>query len=313
MLCCLGAAFALSACGQRKLNSSTEAWLYGSSTETTYISATPTPTPASWTPAPTLTPTPAITAAPAATPAPTAEPTPTPYLPTPTPYIEEIATTTELPGTVNGDEVNFRQYPTTDSIILNSYDRGKEVTILGYGNGWTKVLADGYTGYIKSEYVLAGTSDVSAGEDDISVFVDAMTVSSQGSSDLSAIQERILALTNAERTAAGLSALSYDARLQSTADTRAIEQASLFSHTRPDGSDWSTAFPISSYYFLGENLAMCDGILTDESFASSCVKWWMNSEDHKANILNSYYTVTAVGVYVSGGNMYAVQEFGTPY
>lgn len=309
----------LSACRQRKPDDAIWNWLYNDTAapqSTTFVSATPTPAPVAWTPAPTPTPTPALTAAPAPTPAPTPVPTPTP-----TPQPEEIPTTMSQSGQVNGDEVNFRQYPSTSAIILNAYDRGKELTILGTGNGWTKVLIDGYTGYIKSEFVTTTNSGILppaetpyiTTNDDISVFVDRSTVAATGSANLSIIQQRILELTNAERANAGLAALNYDSRLQGTADLRAAEQASLFSHTRPDGSDWSTAFPIGVYYFLGENLAMCDGLLTDDSFASSCVKWWMNSEDHRANILNASYTAIAVGVYISGNNMYAVQEFGTPY
>ena len=72
-------------------------------------------------------------------------------------------------------------------------------------------------------------------------------------------------------------------------------------------------YPANAYYFSGENLASCDGILTDESFASSCVKWWMESESHRANILNPNYTVMAVGVAITANGMYAVQEFATPY
>ena len=186
------------------------------------------------------------------------------------------------------------------------------LTILGTENGWSKVQIDGVTGYVKAEYI----SDIPVQETygEMSVFTDTTSVvGAAGTNNFSSIQSMIMRLTNDQRAAYGLPALSYDYGLQATADTRAAEQPLSFSHTRPNGSDWSTAYPANAYYFSGENLASCDGILTDESFASSCIKWWMESESHKANILNPNYTVMAVGVAITQNGMYAVQEFATPY
>ena len=36
------------------------------------------------------------------------------------------------------------------------YDTGKMVSILGTENGWTEIIANGVTGYVKSEYVVRG-------------------------------------------------------------------------------------------------------------------------------------------------------------
>ena len=308
----------LSGCGRRKMSAATEAWLFSDTggtvtPQSTSEAAAPASTPVVWTPAPTVTPTPFV--APTPSPFPTYSPMPT-QEPVPTPSTQEIATTTNKQGWVNGNDVNFRELPGTSSDVITGYDRGKELTILGYANGWTKVLIDGRVGYIKSEYV----SDVYVAPDNaevsgsqVSVYTDTTVIAGTSSNNYYAIESRIIQLTNEQRTANGLPALTPDARLQTVADTRAAEQAISFSHTRPDGSDWSTAFPVGTFYFLGENLASCDSILTDESFASSCVKWWMESDDHRANILNSLYTSIAVGVCISGNNMYAVQVFGTPY
>ena len=51
----------------------------------------------------------------------------------------------------------------------------------------------------------------------------------------------------------GLSALTYDYDLEAVAMLRATEISTRFSHTRPDGSKWSTAFPSGNYY-KGENI-----------------------------------------------------------
>lgn len=304
----------LPGCGKRKLNAVTEAWLFSNdppsgSVQNNSGAAAP---PTVWTPAPQSTPSPAPTPSPSPEPTPTVPPTITPEpTPEPTPFIPEIMTTMNTPGWVNGDGVNFRELPGTSAYVFCSYDKGKDLTILGTGNGWTKVLIDGREGYIKSEYVTDQFPLVT--NDHVETYTDSSVIAGNGQVNLSYVQSQIIQLVNAQRAAYGLSPLSYDERLQNTADVRAAEQAVLFSHTRPDGSDWSTAFPASTFYFLGENLATCDTLLSDDSFATSCVKWWMESEDHRSNILNPNYTVTAVGIAVSGNNMYASQEFGTPF
>ena len=316
LLLTLAVLLSVSGCGRRKLSAATEAWLFSDTTGTDVSQAAaptaevPTPSPVVWTPAPTVAPTPVVT------------PTPSPFptyspIPQPTPVAQEILTNMNKPGWVNGNEVNFRELPSTNADIITGYDRGKELTILGISNGWTKVLIDGRTGYIKSEYVsdvyVAPDNALIAGGEQVNTYTDNMVIAGYSASDYSVIQSRIIQLTNEQRAANGLPALTADSRLQTAADIRAAEQPLAFSHTRPDGSDWSTAFPPGTFYFLGENLASCDTILTDESFASSCVKWWMESTDHRANILNSLYTSIAVGVCISGNSMYAVQVFGTPY
>ena len=312
-----------SACGRRQLTPAARAWLYedlpsaspqaaeapiGEITSTTEATSAP----VVWTPAPTVAPTPEPIPTPVPTPVPTATPTPAPT-PAPTPVIAEIPSTTSIRGWINGNEVNFRELPGMSGEIITSYNRGKALTILGTENGWSKVQIDGIIGYVKAEYVADIPVQETYGE--LSVFTDNTTIAAGAgtTNNVSTIQSIIMRLTNEQRAAYGLAPLSYDYGLQSAADTRAAEQPLSFSHTRPNGTDWSTAYPANAYYFSGENLASCDGILTDESFASSCVKWWMESEGHRDNILNPNYTVMAVGVAITANAMYAVQEFAAPY
>ena len=86
-------------------------------------------------------PTPEPTPAPAETPAPTPEPTPTP------------APVTEEKGYINGDYVRFRTGPSTSDSIIDTYNKGKELTITGTSGGWTAVTIDGKAGYVYSQYV----------------------------------------------------------------------------------------------------------------------------------------------------------------
>ena len=117
--------------------------------------------------------------------------------------------------------------------------------------------------------------------------------------------EEIFNLTNKERKDAGLNELTYNKGLQEAANTRAKEISTLFSHTRPDGSDCHTVVELE-YYVTGENLIMADNpIATSENM----MKEWMNSEGHRENILLPEYTSMAVGVTESDGVTYAVQIF----
>lgn len=131
--------------------------------------------------------------------------------------------------------------------------------------------------------------------------------------DVSEIQSAIIDMCNEQRAKLGLPAFSFDSDLQLIADVRALDQLSRPSHTRPDGSGWESAFPEDAYYYLGENLYSSDSGKTEEDLVSSCINKWMEVKEDKANILNPYYMVTAVGVSVSEEKMYIVQLFGTPY
>ena len=82
-------------------------------------------------------------------PAPTPEPTPVPTPePTPTP-----APVTEETGYINGDYVRFRTGPSTSDSIIDTYNKGKELTITGTSGDWTAVTIDGKSGYVYSQYV----------------------------------------------------------------------------------------------------------------------------------------------------------------
>ncbi len=100
----------------------------------------------------------------------------------------------------------------------------------------------------------------------------------------------IARLTNIERQKAGLSILTYNTSLEAGAKIRAEEIITHFSHTRPDGSRFFTAFGDLQYQNIGENLG--SGFRTPESIVSA----WMNSESHRANILKPEYQEISVAI-----------------
>lgn len=105
--------------------------------------------------------------------------------------------------------------------------------------------------------------------------------------------KEVLSLVNKERKKAGLSELSYDETLFQAADMRAKELNAQFSHTRPDGTNCFTILKEYqiSYSSCGENIA------SGYSIPESVVDGWMNSEGHRANIMNPSFTKLGVGYY----------------
>lgn len=124
--------------------------------------------------------------------------------------------------------------------------------------------------------------------------------------DVLSYAEQVVALVNAERAKAGLNALTLDSEIASAALVRAKETEISFSHTRPDGRHFSTALSDSGISFrgAGENIAW--GQKTPEEVMNG----WMNSEGHRANILNPNFTKIGVGYYQnSAGRNYWTQLF----
>lgn len=115
----------------------------------------------------------------------------------------------------------------------------------------------------------------------------------------------VVKLVNQERIKAGLSALSANVSIQAAAQVRAEEQKQSFSHTRPNGSHFSTALTQNGISFrsAGENIAI--GQKTPQQVMDA----WMNSEGHRANILNPNFTAIGVGYTQSQGNTYWAQLF----
>ena len=117
---------------------------------------------------------------------------------------------------------------------------------------------------------------------------------------VSSLADEVIRQVNMERSSRGLGELTVDAELTRAAAVRAQEIVENFSHTRPDGSSWSTVSSAAS----GENIAM------GHDSADRVMAAWMSSEGHRENILRASYTRIGVCAYESGGVLYWVQLFG---
>ena len=124
-------------------------------------------------------------------------------------------------------------------------------------------------------------------------------------SDQTYIQQ-VIDLVNQERAKAGLSPVTEAADLSAAAAVRAQEITRSFSHTRPDGTYYNTVLNGNgvSYMGSGENIAY------GQATPAAVMNGWMNSQGHRANILNKNFTEIGVGCYENGsGVKYWVQLF----
>lgn len=126
-----------------------------------------------------------------------------------------------------------------------------------------------------------------------------------GSQDVSAAK-KVADLVNQERAKAGLAPLEVKVNLQAAAQVRAKEIEKSFSHTRPNGSSFSSVLAENGveYRGSGENIAW------GQRSPEEVMNGWMNSEGHRANILNKNFKYIGVGYHVnSNGTGYWTQLF----
>lgn len=106
---------------------------------------------------------------------------------------------------------------------------------------------------------------------------------------------------NAQRVSAGLGTLTWSNGLEQASAVRAVECSQVWSHNRPDGTEYWT---VNSNLVYGENLAK------GYSSANEAVTAWMNSYSHKDNILFSGFKTGAIAIHIVNGQWYWANEFG---
>ena len=111
--------------------------------------------------------------------------------------------------------------------------------------------------------------------------------------DLSSEEQEVLNLINEYRNQNGLENLEIYSKLQKTAEIKAkdIVENEYFSHSSPD---LGTPFELMDktgvcYQIAGENLA---GNISPKK----AVEAWINSKDHRDNILDERFTYTGISV-----------------
>lgn len=113
---------------------------------------------------------------------------------------------------------------------------------------------------------------------------------------LNAEEWEVLLLVNRERLKNGLQPVTATPWLQEACDIREAEIRTLFSHTRPNGTDCFTVFSeVEKPTASGVGWACGENIAAGQRSPSGVMNAWMNSEGHRANILTAEFTHMGAG------------------
>ena len=116
----------------------------------------------------------------------------------------------------------------------------------------------------------------------------------------------VLRLTNAERAKVGAQPLKFSKDLTASALIRAMELPQKFSHTRPNGYKFDSAFVTGRGHVIGENLA------GGQTSPKQVVQAWMDSPGHRKNMLSKNYSEIGIVYYYLPNSKYKhywVQHF----
>lgn len=121
---------------------------------------------------------------------------------------------------------------------------------------------------------------------------------------IGSLEYALLDELNACRAEAGEGELTISGKLSGIAWLRAKEAVSHWSHTRPDGRDFTSA--LSDYGYSYGSVVELMIHSTGDGDAAWVVEKWMNTKSHSANICSSEFSQVGIGVYRSGGVTYVV-------
>lgn len=209
-------------------------------------------------------------------------------------------------GLVTATTLNVRSGPGTNYGIVATVKKNEYIRVFAGVGDWYIVQVEGdYVGAVNKKYVKAIYPNSSNSNN--SSNNNSSSNSNSTTTAMKTDEKEVFDLINNQRTQNGLSALKLDTETLRVARIKAQDMVdnNYFSHNSPTyGSPFQmlNSFKIS-YKTAGENIA-------GNSSNSSAVTAWMNSSGHKANILNSSFNYTGIGVVKSSkyGKVY-VQMF----
>jgi len=122
-----------------------------------------------------------------------------------------------------------------------------------------------------------------------------------------------VALFNRERATAGLQPLAESLTLDAIASTRAQQMVTDgLTHVRPGRTVMAATELLHlngiSYTWNGENIFWSGGPPFDDAITGA-EAWWMNSPEHRDNILATHFRQVGIGTAVDGGRMYISAVF----
>ena len=207
-----------------------------------------------------------------------------------------------ISGVVTANELNLRNGPSMKNDIIGVFKKNKWVNVLAQIGDWYAVFDPdtGKVGCVAKAY-LAAPANMSKQATAPNPPTTLMTTETPApsrqwkpqSGDMSQDEKLLLELINKERAKLNLSPLQADAELMKVARMKADDMTknNYFSHYSPTyGSpfDMMRQFGIT-FKSAAENIA-------GNSTVQSAVTSWMNSEGHRANILNGNYNYSGIGI-----------------
>lgn len=120
--------------------------------------------------------------------------------------------------------------------------------------------------------------------------------------------DEVIGLVNTERAKEGCAPVSDNSLLAKAASGHSADMVArdYFDHTSPDGTDPGARITAAGYRWstYGENIAK------GQQSAAAVMDAWMNSEGHRANILNCAFKEIGIGRVDSPGGPVWTQNFG---
>ena len=195
-------------------------------------------------------------------------------------------------GLVTATTLNVRSGPGTKYSVIATVKKNEYIRVFAGVGEWYIVQVEGdYVGAVSKKYVKAIYP--SASNTGNNTENGTSTGGQNTTTAMNSDEKEVFELINKQRINNGLQALKEDGEVQKVARIKAQDMVSsnYFAHESPT---YGTPFQMLksfkiSYKTAGENIA-------GNSSNSSAVTAWMNSAGHKANILNSNFNYTGIGV-----------------
>ena len=192
-------------------------------------------------------------------------------------------------GLVTATNLNVRSGPGTQYQIVTTVKKGEYIRVFAGVGDWYIVQVEGdFVGAVSKKYVkpiYPSSTNTNNNQNNQNNQNTTLSMSND--------EKEVFNLINQQRNNNGINSLKIDEEVQRVAKIKAQDMVNnnYFSHESPTyGTPFNmlSNFKIS-YKTAGENIAA-------NSSNSGAVTAWMNSSGHKANILNSNFTHTGIGV-----------------
>ena len=204
-------------------------------------------------------------------------------------------------GLVTANKLNVRSGPGIQYKVIASLNKNEYIRVFAGVGDWYIVQVEGdYIGAVSKKYVKPIYPGSSNNQSNTGSGVTT-------NPNLNSNEKEVFDLINKERAANGLKALEIDYEVQRVARIKAQDMvdSGYFAHESPTyGTPFNMLKNFGVFYrTAGENIA-------GNPSNSGAVTAWMNSSGHRANILNSSFNYTGIGVVNSNkyGKIY-VQMF----